>query len=373
MNALKGNTIAALCVTSLLAISACGGNSPATTTTGTTTTPVVTGGIYVVENIDIFYPPSPSLVLQFSKTANGAVAPTSTITGPANLLIFSSLAVDTAGTLYVAGPLLTPTGAHSGPVNILAYSAGTTTPARTITPSSLTLLGPNNEVYGLAVDASGNLAICSQLVASGQILEGVSIFPPSASGDVPPTRVIAGSATTIFQPSQMAADSASNLYIANGQISGPASILIFNSTATGNVQPTSTLGGTSTTIYFTKGVAVDKAGNIYVSSRAQDITSPTGTTLGAPSILVFSPGATGNVAPIRTITGAATMMDFGNNLAVDGAGNIYTLSHVTGLSAILVFGPTANGNVAPTAIITPSGTQPSGVLNSTNGSSIAVQ
>jgi hypothetical protein len=65
------------------------------------------------------------------------------------------------------------------------------------------------------------------------------------------------------------------------------------------------------------------------------------------SILEFSAGSTGNVTPIRTISGSATTLLAGGNLTVDGAGNIYILNALS----ILVFGATANGNVAPTAVI----------------------
>ena len=87
------------------------------------------------------------------------------------------------------------------------------------------------------------------------------------------------------------------------------------------------------------GIALDSAGNIYVAN---------GNANGAtPSILVFSAGSTGNVAPIRTISGSATTMIAAGNLSVDSDGNVY----VVDLFGVLKFGPTSSGNVPPTATI----------------------
>ena len=84
-------------------------------------------------------------------------------------------------------------------------------------------------------------------------------------------------------------------------------------------------------------VAVDSAGNVYVAN---------GNAGGAtPSILEFSAGSTGNIAPMRTISGSATMLSVPRNLSVDGAGNIYVLNDLN----ILKFSPRAMGNAAPTS------------------------
>jgi hypothetical protein len=88
------------------------------------------------------------------------------------------------------------------------------------------------------------------------------------------------------------------------------------------------------------GIALDSAGNIYVANG-----NVTG--VSTPSILVFSAGSTGNVAPIRTISGSATTMIAAGNLSVDSDANVY----VVDLPGILKFGPTSSGNVPPTAII----------------------
>jgi hypothetical protein len=87
-----------------------------------------------------------------------------------------------------------------------------------------------------------------------------------------------------------------------------------------------------------EGVAVDSHGNIYASNVSST---------GAFSIFEFSAGPTGNVAPIRAISGSATMMSALGNLTVDGAGNIYVLNDLN----ILQFSAAATGNIAPAATI----------------------
>lgn len=63
------------------------------------------------------------------------------------------------------------------------------------------------------------------------------------------------------------------------------------------------------------------------------------------SIGVFALGASGNVAPVRTIAGAATGLNGPGAIAIDGAGNLYVSNH-TG-AGITVFPAGANGNRAP--------------------------
>jgi hypothetical protein len=95
---------------------------------------------------------------------------------------------------------------------------------------------------------------------------------------------------------------------------------------------------------------VDSSGNVYVSSyllKSGVINA---------GISVFPSTANGDVAPakviimtapMRTISGSATMMSALGSLALDSAGNIYVLNDLN----ILKFSPTAMGNVAPTATI----------------------
>ena len=234
MNALKRNAIAALCVISLLAISACGGNSPATTTTTVTTPPpAAVPGVYVFQSI-AGSPPTPCLVLMYPKSANGVVTPTTVVTGPANFEC-ESIAIDSAGNLYLGGQNYVSPGAGLKGAIILVYAPGATTPTKTIAPNEFAQ--STAEMSALAVDASGNIYAAGGVTVGNTGSFGIAEYASTANGAVSATRIIAGTATTVGQVRQMAVDSAGNLYIAEVPLGGAGSILIFNSTATGNVLP----------------------------------------------------------------------------------------------------------------------------------------
>ena len=320
----------------LIVIAGCGSGG------GTLTTPAAGPSIYLTQDVPLT---QASNILQFSTTANGTASPTSTLTGPDNV-VFSGLAVDGTGNAYVGGEIFGTGGGSGGPplvsVEILVYAPGAsgTHPTRTITSTSLqTNLGGIN---ALTVDSSGNLYV-SAVLAAPNLGSGIAIFSPTANGDAVPIRVIGGIATTIIGlgPIPIAVDSADNIYVTTGYNLGPESILIFNSSANGNVPPTSTIGGPTTTINLIGGLALDSAGNIYVSNGPSDQNA-------LPEILEFSAGSTGNVAPTRTISGPASTMSSVGNLALDSAGNIYVLNDLN----LLKFAPNAVGNVAPIATIT---------------------
>jgi len=324
----------------LLIVSAgCGGGGG-----GSLTGPGAGPSIYLTQDIPILVPTEASNILQFSATANGAVSPTATLTGPANV-VFSGLAVDGAGDAYVGGEGLGTGGGSGGPplvsVEILVYAPGArgSNPTRTITSSSLQI--NQGGISALTLDSFGNLYV-SGVLAAPNLGSGVAVFSPTASGDAVPIRIISGSATTIvgLGAVPIAVDSADNIYISTADLGEPDSILIFNSSASGNVPPTSTIGGPATTINAIQGLALDSAGNIYVSNVPSD--SPN------EDILVFSAGSTGNVAPIRTISGSATTMSSIGDLALDSAGNIYVLNDLD----LLKFASNATGNAAPIATIT---------------------
>jgi hypothetical protein len=108
------------------------------------------------------------------------------------------------------------------------------------------------------------------------------------------------------------------------------------------------IGGSNTGLIAPATVAVDASFNVYVFDAKTD------------AISEFAAGATGNVAPIRTISGSNTGLSNGGGfefgIAVSKtSGDIFVSNPVS--NAILGFAATASGNVAPIQTIAGSATQ----------------
>jgi hypothetical protein len=349
-------------LTFLLVATGCGGGpfGPGTTLNLGNPGNPDSGTIYVTVNPLAAGQPA---VYLFSTTADGNVIPRN-ITGLASVDLFNGIAVDPQGYLYVGADTVSTDPSEVNAILVYAPGArGTATPKRTINGPS-TGLGSMNSTFSigsLALDKSGNLYVSSVVAVDGSEIFGISVFSSTANGDASPTRVIAGSATNINSAvgsAPIAVDSGGNIYA-----TGPydpqsdsfqsSSVVIFDSSANGNVPPTSTLGGSDTMITNAGPVAIDSTDNIYVANElVTDIL--TGLTV-PPSILVFSAGSTGNVAPIRVISGSATTLVVIQGICFDSSGNIYVLNNTN----ILKFAPGSDGNVAPIATIS---VPPAGVL-----------
>jgi hypothetical protein len=279
--------------------------------------------LYVVENGT-----TGSSVLQLPAT-NGSITPSNTVTVPMQTS-FQAVAVDTLGNLYVSASVVTaPPMLHE----ILVYApaaTGAATPTSTITSSSLTAAATS-----IAVDATGAVYALSG--------NSILVFAAGSAINTTPVRLIAGSQTQLNAASGIAVDAAQNIYVAN-TLGG--NVLIFSSTQTGNVAPSSILAGTSTQISTPLGVAIDSTGDIYVASYNLPSTSSV--------VMEFAPGATGNVAPSKTLTALASETVAG--LAVDVLGNlyVYTADPTSKQLAVDVFSPNASGGSAPAATITSS-------------------
>ena len=95
-------------------------------------------------------------------------------------------------------------------------------------------------------------------------------------------------------------------FVSNGNSNA---VTAYPLTANGNVAPTQNIVGAATGLGFPRRVVLDSTMNIYIAN------APAG---GRPhSITVYAPTATGNVAPLRTITGAATGLTGVDGLAID--------------------------------------------------------
>jgi hypothetical protein len=130
-----------------------------------------------------------------------------------------------------------------------------------------------------------------------------------------------------------AADSAGYFYLSSASNNAIVTV--------GKTGHQSLIAGSGTNLDRPLGLAVGRDGSLYVAN-----------TLGK-SILVFARGSSGNVAPVREISGDATGLAAPQALAIDAAGKLYVFDGpVTAWGSgaqhyVRVYDASANGNTAP--------------------------
>ena len=219
-------------------------------------------------------------------------------------------------------------------------------PKRTIS-GPLTLL---SRPAGLAVDSvHQELYVANDVDVNAAIL----VFPLSADGNVAPSRILQGPLTTLAGPMGLALDLVHNeLIVVCYKTADEGSITTFSRTAQGNVAPIRTIQGTLTAFNRPQALVLDLVHNeLIVANSFFDNTA----SLGA--LLVFSRTATGNVAPIRQVTGTNTGLCNPIGMTLDRVHDELFVTNAAANSAcqpsMAVFARSASGNAAPLRKIGP--------------------
>ena len=300
---------------------------------GTNTT---VGQLYVSTNTSI---------LRFSSalTANGNVTPAATITGSATTLSNPDhILIDPSNNrLFIAN--------HGGSSVVIYETAstvnGNAAPSRTIAGSSTLLSAPHD----LALDSTSDLLY----VADGtQIL--VFQSASTINGNVPPVHNISMG----FAVGGIFVDQPNNrLYVANS--SGDVIERLEGANIQNGVAViAASIAGAATLLAFPQGLALDSTGRLIASNTSGN------------SITVYAgaSSAIGNVAPAANITGPATQLNGPGQIVFSSAqnnGELYVADDLTG--AVLIFSnvSAATGNVAPSRTIF--GAATGLVVNGVNG------
>ncbi len=208
--------------------------------------------------------------------------------------------------------------------------------------------------FGIAVDEKRQ-----ELYLTAQHTNQVIVYPKKASGHDPALRALFGDNTQLEDPHGVAVDSAKNLLFVtnhgsvryrgdgdNGSIgtmkyilgSGkfhPPSITVYARDAKGNTAPLRTISGPKTTLNWPMLIAVDEErGEIFVANDMDN------------SIVVFRETDEGDVSPTRIIKGPQTRVKNPTGVALDLTNRELWVANM-GNHAATVFPLTANGNVPP--------------------------
>ena len=230
----------------------------------------------------------------------------------------SGVAVDSAGNVYVAdtdnSTIRKITSA--GVVTTFAGTAGLTG-----TADGTGAAARFNYPPGVAVDSSGNVYVADYSTIR-KITSGGVVTTLAGTADSPGSTDGTGAAAQFNTPNGVAVDSAGNVYVADTdnstirKITSAGVVTTFAGTAgsTGSADGT----GVAAQFNYPSDVAVDSAGNVYVAdtnnSTIRKITSA-----GVVTTIAGTAGSTGSTDG----TGAAAQFNTPNGVAVDSAGNVY--------------------------------------------------
>ncbi len=211
-----------------------------------------------------------------------------------------------------------------------------------------TIVGSNtglNYPDGIALDASGKIYVANGS-GSGP---SITVYAASPSGTLneTPLATIAGNSTTLEQPTGLALDAAGRIYTADPVGNNGITIFAANPVGTMNEAPLATISGNGTGLDYPLGVALDASGKIYVPSELNN------------TIAVFAANASGNAAPIATISGSSTGLNNPAGLGLDSSGKIYVSNQAGANASVTVYAANPSGtlNEAPLATISGSNTQ----------------
>jgi DNA-binding beta-propeller fold protein YncE len=190
-------------------------------------------------------------------------------------------------------------------------------------PPSRKLRAPHT-VYGIAVDEEKK-----EMFLADQDDHAVVIYKKEAKDEDSPVRVIQGSKTKLADPHGVAID--------------PKAHLLFVSNW-GTYEDRPNLGDPSV-----KNPAMGRVvRTLWPVTR--NYSFPSSGKIEAPSITVYRLDANGNAAPIRTIQGPKTLMDWPTALAIDTDHNELFVANDTA-DLVTVYSTDASGDVAPIRVL----------------------
>ena len=296
---------------------------------------------------------TPAAVLTYADNATGAAAPLGSFysnagNGAAPLQDPESLTFDPIeNTVYVAD-------FYGQAVRVYrAGASGNAAPLRTLNPA---LLGQPRQVALSTLHDELIIATGCCVITYGRYTYGTQAVP---SRYLPPSYTAEGTNTRLNNPGGIVLRASSDEIIVPDTGNGPNNtyfgvVLFFPRSLTGNSSPYRTLEGAQTLLGTSAShISQDEVHDeIYVTSQ-DSATFPYGF-----RISTFAGSASGNVAPLRSISGDATQLADIHQIFYDDISEspYVSVGGENGVAPkVLVFARGANGNVAPDRTIIPNG------------------
>ena len=297
-------------------------------------------------------------LVEYAPGANGDVAPASFIVGAHTMLgTAQAVAVDASGNIFVGQdtPLQNdPNAYEQGEILEFAAGASGDAPPIAVIFGNNTQMPPNSVIYGIALDADGDIyASVTAGASSSSVLE----FAAGTSGDVAPVRVIAGGDTTLPNPANgLALDPNGNIWVTDTY---GDRLVEYAKDADGDVSPIDVVHGANTRLANPWAIAVDASGHIYVTDSAT----------GDAAVLEFGATADGDVSPIAEIAGDNTGLDNPVALAILNQAPTQPAPSPTSTSITAAYATTQYGSPESfTATVSAGGVPPTGDVTFADGS-----
>jgi len=246
----------------------------------------------------------------------------------------SGVAVDGSGNVYVTGKT-NSFGAGAWDIILLKYSAsGNIVWQKTWGGSDY------DWGYGVAVDGTGNIYVTGMTDSFGAGSSDLILLKCSADGSLLWQKTWGGSEWE--EGNGVAVDGSGNIYVTgttNNFGAGSYDLILLKYNADGSLLWQKTWGGSDWD--FGYGVAVDGSGNIYVTGRTENFGA------GNDDLVLLKYSADGSLLWQKTWGGSNTDWSWG--VAVDGSGNIYvtgrTKSFGAGSSDLILLKYSADGSL----------------------------
>jgi DNA-binding beta-propeller fold protein YncE len=219
---------------------------------------------------------------------------------------------------------------------------------------------------GLAVDTVNNELV---VVNHGGVIfdpdlriihASITVYPLTANFNTPPIRTLSGPKTGLIAPVGIAVDTVNNELVVTDAIflkdpdpfPFPPSVMVYSRTASGDTAPLRTLSGAATGLNEPTGVVVDTVNDELVVVNSQG-----GRVNGEGSVTVYSRTASGGPPPIRTLAGPATGLNVPSGVVVDIVNDELVVANtanrsLTSVSSVAIFSRTASGNTPPIRALT---------------------